>query len=245
MRLPDDWVALDWPAHRRVRGFITARAGGASEGPYATFNLGDLTADDPGAVCDNKARLAQWLPTAPRWLKQVHGPCVVCADGIVGLVEADASFTSTTGVVCAVKVADCMPVLLSDDAGTCVGIAHAGWRGLAGGVIENTVASLPAAAQSLIAYLGPAIGPSAFEVGEEVRAAFCEVDPSAAAAFSPVRTGKWLADLFMLGRQRLARCGVRRVYGGGLCTYSNPARFYSHRRNPITGRMAAFVWLDA
>lgn len=244
MRLPDDWVAPDWPAHPRVRGFITARAGGASAGPYATFNLGDLTADDPAAVRENKARLDRLLPAQPRWLKQVHGPVVVCADQVDSPVAADGSFTCTPGVVCAVKAADCMPVLLSDDAGTCVGIAHAGWRGLASGVIENTVASLGAAPQSVMAFLGPAIGPDAFEVGDEVRAAFCEVDPNAAAAFRPVRAGKWLADLFMLGRQRLARCGVSRIYGGGLCTYSNPDRFYSHRRNPVTGRMAAVVWLD-
>ncbi len=244
MRLPEDWVAPDWPAHPRVRGFITARAGGASAGPYATFNLGELTADDPAAVRENKARLSRLLPAPPRWLKQVHGPLVVRADQVDSPVAADGSFTRTPRVVCAVKAADCMPVLLSDDAGTCVGIAHAGWRGLASGVIENTVASLGAAPQSVMAFLGPAIGPDAFEVGDEVRAAFCEVDPHAAAAFRSVRAGKWLADLFMLGRQRLARCGVSRIYGGGLCTYSNPDRFYSHRRNPVTGRMDAVIWLD-
>jgi YfiH family protein len=142
-----------------------------------------------------------------------------------------------------VKIADCMPVLITDTAGTAVAVAHAGWRGLAAGVVENTVAALGVAPDTLLAYLGPAIGPGAFEVGDEVRAAFCKVDAAAEEAFRPLRPGKWLANLFRLGRQRLARCGVMQVYGGGLCTYSNPERFYSHRRNPTTGRMAALVWI--
>jgi YfiH family protein len=136
-----------------------------------------------------------------------------------------------------------MPVLFTDAAGTAVAVAHAGWRGLAAGVLENTVDALPIAPDALMAYLGPAIGPGAFEVGEDVRAAFCDLDAAAAAAFAPLRAGKWLADLFRLGRMRLARCGVTRVHGGGLCTYSNPDRFYSHRRNPATGRMAALIWI--
>ena len=160
-------------------------------------------------------------------------------------MEADAAFTCSSGVVCAVKIADCMPVLLSDRSGTRVGIAHAGWRGLAAGVIERTIEALATHPDRLIAYLGPAIGPDAFEVGEDVRSAFCSQDSAAEAAFRPHRDRKWLADLFTLARQRLARCGIDDVHGGGLCTYSDPARFYSHRRNPITGRMAAFIWLDA
>jgi YfiH family protein len=213
-----------------------------STGAYATFNLGDLTADDPAAVRANKARLQALLPGPPRWLRQVHGADVVHADAVTSPAQADAAYTATPGVVCAVKIADCMPVLLADAAGTAVAAAHAGWRGLAAGVLENTVRALPTAPDALIAYLGPAIGPEAFEVGDEVRAAFCDVDPAAAAAFSPLRAGKWLADLFRLGRMRLARCGVTRVHGGGLCTYSDPQRFYSHRRNPVTGRMAALIW---
>ncbi len=160
-------------------------------------------------------------------------------------MEADAAFTHRPGVVCAVKIADCMPVLVCDRAGTRVGIAHAGWRGLSAGVIERTVEALAAPSDTLIAYLGPAIGPDAFEVGDDVRSAFCATDAEAEAAFRPRRAGKWLADLFTLARLRLARRGIRDVYGGGLCTYSDPTRFYSHRRNPITGRMAAFIWLDA
>jgi YfiH family protein len=245
MQLPEGWIEPHWPAHPRVRSFITARAGGLSSGPYATFNLGDHTADDPDAVAENKRRLAQWLPAAPRWLRQVHGARVVHADEVDDPVPADAAVTRTPGVVCAVKIADCMPVLFSDRAGTRVGIAHAGWRGLAAGVLEQTVETLGAAPDALVAYLGPAIGPQAFEVGDEVRAAFCAVDLQAEACFRPVREGKWLADLFALARQRLARCGLREVHGGGICTYSDRARFYSHRRNAVTGRMAALIWLDA
>ena len=244
MSLPPDWIVPDWPAHARVRAFITTRAGGVSSGPYATFNLGDTTADDPAAVRANKATLERLLPAPPRWLRQVHGARVVQADSVTAPVEADAAYTCAPGVVCAVKIADCMPVLITDAQASVVELAHAGWRGLSGGVVENTVAALPADPAALLAYLGPAIGPAAFEVGDEVRAAFCDVDPSAGSAFAPGKPGKWYADLFALARHRLARCGVTRVYGGGLCTYSNPGRFYSHRRNPVTGRMAAVIWLE-
>ena len=245
MNLPEGWIEPDWPAPPNVRAFITARAGGVSKGPFASFNLGDATADDPQAVAENKRRLAEWLPASPRWLKQVHGTRVIRADGVAGVVEADAAYTTSASTVCAVKIADCMPVLLSDSCGSRVGIAHAGWRGLAGGVIENTIDALASSPQELIAYLGPAIGPQAFEVGDDVRAAFCNEDVQAEQAFQRLRDGKWLADLFMLARHRLGRCGVQRVYGGGLCTYSDPERFFSHRRNPTTGRMAAVIWLAA
>jgi len=245
MTLPDGWITPDWPAPPHVHAFVTARAGGVSEGSYSSFNVGDLTDDDPAAVLENKRRLAALVPGPVRWLRQIHGARVVHADEVADLAEADASYTGTERVVCAVKIADCMPVLLADRPGTRVGVAHAGWRGLAGGVIENTVAALNIAPNELLAFLGPAIGPAVFEVGDEVRQAFCDVDAAAASAFTTHRPGKWLADLFALGRQRLARCGVHAVYGGGLCTYSNPERFYSHRRNPATGRMAALIWLDA
>src|SRR5690606_34793856 len=228
----------------RVHAFVTTRAGGVSAGAYASFNVGDLTADDPAAVRENKARLNALLPQPPRWLRQVHGAHVVKADCVSAPVEADAAYTRTPRVVCAVKIADCMPVLIADTRGRAVAAAHAGWRGLAAGVVENTVQALEVDPAGLVAFLGPAIGPGAFEVGDEVRAAFCAVDAAAAQAVRPLRAGKWLADLYTLGRQRLARCGVRRVYGGGLCTHSDPQRFYSHRRNPVTGRMAAVIWLD-
>lgn len=243
MNLPADWIVPDWPAAANVRAFVTTRSGGVSTGPYASMNIGDLTADDPAAVQANKRRLDALLPAPARWLRQVHGARVVKADAVAGIVEADASHTATPGIVCAIKIADCMPVLITDRHGTVVGAAHAGWRGLASGVVENTVAALGVDPAELLAFLGPAIGPRAFEVGADVLDAFRDVDPAAEHAFQPLRPGKWLADLFILGRQRLARAGVRQVFGGGLCTYSEPQRFYSHRHNPITGRMAALIWL--
>lgn len=244
MNLPQDWIVPRWSAPKRVRAIITARSGGVSSGPYASFNLGDLTDDEPEAVCENKRRLDTLLPDKARWLRQVHGALVVRAETVSGVVEADASHTSMEGIVCAVKIADCMPVLLCDRAGRSVGIAHAGWRGLSQGVVENTIQAMEVDPESLCAYLGPAIGPGAFEVGEDVLDAFAHADPGAAKAFRPLRPGKWLADLFALGRQRLARAGVTEVFGGGMCTASDPERFFSHRRDRITGRMAALIWID-
>lgn len=244
MNLPADWIVPDWPLPGRVRALVTTRSGGVSIGNYASLNLGDTTQDDPAAVHANKARLQALLPQPPRWLGQVHGAQVVCADAIERPVAADAAYTTSFEVVCAVKIADCMPILLADAAGSAVAVCHAGWRGLAAGVVENTVRAMPVSPESLYAFLGPAIGPHAFEVGDEVRAAFCAVEASAAEAFRRGKPGKWMADLFWLARQRLARCGVGRVFGGGICTYSNPDRFFSHRFNPHTGRMAALIWLD-
>jgi YfiH family protein len=244
MNAPQDWIVPQWPAPRQVRAIITTRSGGVSGGPYASFNLGDLTDDEPEAVSENKRRLDALLPNQARWLHQVHSARVVRAETASAGVQADASYTHTESVVCAVKIADCMPVLLCDRSGGCVGIAHAGWRGLAQGVVENTIRAMSVDPGSLYAYLGPAIGPKAFEVGRDVLDAFCLVDPAAAGAFQPLRPGKWLADLFVLGRQRLARAGVTEVYGGGVCTVSDPERFFSHRRDRVTGRMAALIWRD-
>ena len=244
MKAPHDWIVPDWPAPPRVRGLITTRNGGVSAGAYADFNLGLRTDDDAAAVHANRQQLRAWLPQEPKWLRQVHGAQVVAADCLAGMPEADASIARNAGTVCAVMIADCMPVLVCDDAGSVVGIAHAGWRGLSSGVIENTVRETGIAPDRLLAWLGPAIGPDAFEVGAEVRATFLAVDPAAAGAFRPCRAGKWLADLFQLTRQRLARCGVQRVFGGGLCTYRDAARFYSYRRDAVTGRMAALIWLE-
>jgi YfiH family protein len=199
--------------------------------------------DDPRAVAANRAALREHLPQDPVWLKQVHGASAVRADAVTDSPEADAAYTRRAETVCAVMVADCMPVLLCDTQASVVAIAHAGWRGLSAGVIENTIAAMGVKANDLLAFLGPAIGPAAFEVGADVRDAFLAADAAAAAAFTPHREGKWLADLFLLGGQRLARAGVHRIYGGGLCTVSDPARFYSYRRDRTTGRMAALIWL--
>ena len=243
MKLPHDWINPDWPAPPRVQCMISTRNGGASRGAYTSFNLGLRCDDDLAAVRTNRAQLAQYLPQTPRWLHQVHGSTVVAADTLDNEADADASVARNSGTVCAVMIADCMPVLLCDDTGSVVAAAHAGWRGLSSGVIENTIRAMKVDAARLMAYLGPTIGPTAFEVGADVRDAFVSHDSAAAIAFRPQREGKWLADLFTLGRQRLAACGVRRVYGGTHCTYGDPQRFYSYRRDKITGRMAALIWL--
>lgn len=245
MKAPYDWIVPDWPAPPGVKSLITTRNGGFSAGDYASFNLGLRTGDDEAAVHANRQRLRAWLPQEPKWLRQVHGAQVIVADGLAGIPEADASIARNAGTVCAVMIADCMPVLLCDETGSVVGIAHAGWRGLNSGVIENTVRATGVAPGALLAWLGPAIGPGAFEVGSDVREAFLAADPAAAEAFNPYRADKWLADIFRLARQRLARCGVQRVFGGGLCTHHDPARFYSYRRDPVTGRMAALIWLES
>lgn len=242
----NDWITPDWPAPRNVRALFTTRNGGVSLGNYASLNLGDHVGDEPSAVAHNRALLRSVLPGEPRWLKQVHGAVPIQVDDVGGVVEGDAAFSSRAGTVCAVLVADCLPVLLCDRTGSVVGVAHAGWRGLAAGVIERTAISMGSQQTPLLAWLGPAIGPNRFEVGEEVREAFIEHDQNAALAFAPHAHGKWLADLYLLARQRLAAVGVTEVYGGGECTFSDPARFFSHRRDGKTGntgRMAGLIWL--
>ncbi|MBA4283918.1 MAG: peptidoglycan editing factor PgeF [Xanthomonadaceae bacterium] len=240
-------ILPDWPAPPGVRAACSTREGGVSTGLHAGLNLGRSSGDDPAAVAENRRLLAAalGLPRAPAWLQQVHGTRVVelpCRDE---LPEADAAFTTQPGVVVCVQAADCLPVLFCADDASVVAGAHAGWRGLCGGVLESTVAALPVAPNRLIAWLGPAIGPEAFEVGDEVRAAFVAVDPTAAACFRDgPASGKQFADLFALARQRLAAAGVSRIHGGGISTHADPARFYSFRRDGICGRMAALIWID-
>jgi hypothetical protein len=240
---PRDWIVPDWPAPANVRALITTRSGGVSTGPFASMNLGQRIDDDMQSVRTNRASLRDLLPAEPKWLLQVHGARVVDADRLQLPVEADAAVARNPGSVCTVMVADCLPVLLTDRAGSVVAAAHAGWRGLAGGVLENTVRAMGTAPDKLLAYLGPAIGSSAFEVGADVRDAFLARSADAATAFVAHKPGKWLADLSALARQRLRASGVTQIYGGGLCTYSNPRRFFSYRRDKITGRMAALIWL--
>ncbi|MBA3903064.1 MAG: peptidoglycan editing factor PgeF [Rhodocyclaceae bacterium] len=237
------WIVPDWPAPANVRALITTRAGGVSRGPHATMNLAAHVNDDPAAVAENRRLLRAHLPAEPLWLSQVHGVRVVCAEQSAEGIEADAAFSRRPGVVCAVLTADCLPVLLCDEAGTVVGAAHAGWRGLAAGVIEAAVRAMNAPPEKLLAFLGPAIGPRAFEVGAEVREAFVPLSDDAAAAFAARDNGKWLADLYLLARQRLNALGVARVFGGGWCTFTEAERFYSFRRERVTGRMASLVWM--
>jgi len=233
-----------WPVPSSVRALVTTRRGGVSAGPYASLNLGSHVGDDVAAVADNRHRLrhALGLPAEPAWLDQVHGTGVVVLPR-TGTGAADAVVTFMPGQVCAVLVADCLPVVLASRAGDRVGVAHAGWRGLAEGVVEATVAALDCEPASLVAWLGPSIGPDAFEVGGDVREAFLERDGGAAGAFRAGRPGRYLADLPALARRRLAALGIGDVTGGGLCTHADPARFYSYRRDGVTGRMAALAWL--
>lgn len=248
---PPGWITPEWPAPPRVRALFTTRAGGVSDGPWGGpgvgggMNVGFGAGDAPEAVRENRRRLRARLPSEPRWLKQVHGATVVRADDVAEPVEADAAYTTTPGVVAVVTVADCMPVLLADMHGRCVGAVHAGWRGVAGGVIQATVqamrAALGAADAELVAWLGPAIGPDRFEVGGEVLDAMASL-PRAADAFRP-RGDKYFADLFALGEQALRAVGVRRIHGAVDCTVSDAERFYSYRRDRVTGRHAALVWI--
>lgn len=237
----------DWPAPAVVRAAFSTREGGVSSGRHAGLNLGRSSGDDPAAIDENRRRLFAHLglPRAPEWLRQVHGARVVEVPHEPAEPDADAAWTAQAGIVCAVQAADCLPVLFCDDRATVVAAAHAGWRGLSAGVLENTVAALPVVPETLLAWLGPAIGPEAFEVGDDVRDAFVAVDPAAAACFLPgARPGKHFADLFALARQRLARAGVSRVHGGGISTHAEPERYYSFRRDGVCGRMAALIWID-
>lgn len=248
------WIVPQWPAPAAVRALITTRAGGHSQGPWGAIdggggmNLGSA-GDDP-ALARNRALLRTLLPGEPRWLQQVHGAEVVDAARAGAVApRADAAFATRAGIVCCVLVADCLPVLLADAQGRGVAAAHAGWRGLAAGVIQNAVAALRRAVGDgearMLAYLGPAIGPTQFEVGPEVLAAMARRLPQAQSAFVATSRGKFRADLGALAQQALLQVGVRDVYGGGLCTVRDPARFYSFRRDGTTGRHAALIWLQA
>jgi len=238
-----DLLIPDWPAPARVRALQTQRGGGCSQAPWDSFNLGDHVGDNPACVATNRVALRARLPADPLWLKQIHGITVVNAKECQESTDADAAFSRQPGIVCAVMTADCLPVLFCDRAGTVVAAAHAGWRGLVGGVLESTINEMAVPAGELLAWLGPAIGHSAFEVGDEVRAAFVADDPGAVVTFVPHTPGKWLADIYELARRRLRRAGIEAIYGGDLCTVSEPERFFSYRRDGVTGRMATLIWL--
>ncbi|EJM66234.1 peptidoglycan editing factor PgeF [Pseudomonas sp. GM55] len=237
-----DWLIPDWPAPAGVKACVTTRAGGVSVAPFDSLNLGDHVDDSPEAVAENRRRLTDHFSIRPAWLQQVHGIAVAHADP--GRVDtADASWTSTPGIACTAMTADCLPTLFCDRAGTRVAAAHAGWRGLAAGVLEATLDSLAVPPAEVLVWLGPAIGPQAFEVGPEVRETFVQQLSQAAEAFVPSQNpGKFMADIYRLARLRLAARGVTAVYGGGFCTVTDP-RFFSYRRNPRTGRFASLIWL--
>lgn len=248
-------IAVEWRPVPGVRALCTSRTGGVSVAPWSSFNLADHVGDTFDAVAENRRRLrtAAELPSEPRWLKQVHGIAVANTDATGSEVtqQADAAISATPGTVCAVLTADCLPVLLAASDGSAVGAAHAGWRGLAAGVIENTVLALRQTATpdvKLLAWLGPAISVMHFEVGDDVRDAFMAASPAAAAAFRRTDNNRWHCDLYALARQRLAALGVTAVSGGEECTYAHAHRFFSHRRDvqhhglASTGRMASLIW---
>ncbi len=243
-----DWILPDWPAPANVHAVMTTRAGGVSQAPFDSFNPASHVDDDPAAVMENRRRLRLWLPAEPLWLNQVHGCEVVC-DSRNDVPNADASVAFQPNEVRAVLTADCLPVLFCNQAGTVVAAAHAGWRGLAAGVLEETVRAMRVPPETILVWLGAAIGPEAFEVGGEVRENFVAQHALTAIAFRPALPGtldgaprKWLADLYALARIRLAQIGVEQVYGGGLCTVADRQRFYSYRRDGRTGRMASLIW---
>jgi YfiH family protein len=240
------WLTPDWPAPPGVRALATLRAGGVSTGRYASLNLAAHVGDDAVAVAENRAQLqaAVPLPSEPVWLDQVHGIRVVELESVARPGPADAAITRAAGRVCAVLTADCLPVLFASRDGAVVGAAHAGWRGLAAGVLEATVVALGVPATALIAWLGPAIGPRHFEVGAEVREAFLRDDAGAEEAFERNLRGRFQADLTQLARRRLARCGLMGIFGGTGCTYREAERFFSHRRDGITGRQATLIWRE-
>ena len=243
MNLLEHCLIPDWPAPENVKSLQTTRTGGVSNAPYDSLNLGSHVGDAPLAVARNRMLLEPLLPSEPVWLQQVHGTTVADAAQADCWPAADACISSQAGAVCVAMTADCLPVLLCDERGSVVAAAHAGWRGLCDGVIEQTVRAMHVPSDTLMAWLGPAIGAQAFEVGEEVRAAFIARQPQAAAAFISGTPDKWLADIYQLARLRLNALGIIRIYGGGLCTYTDSARFFSYRRDGVTGRMGSFIWL--
>lgn len=240
------WIRPQWPAPSGVKACSTTRQGGFSSGAYTSLNLGDHVGDDPALVRSNRARLREQLalPAEPAWLEQVHGCRVVDAANCAGDPRADASYAHRPGAVCVVLTADCLPVLLCNRAGTRVGVIHAGWRGIAAGVIEAAVNAMGGDTRELLAWLGPAIGPGAFEVGPEVRDALFARSGAPKTAFSPAGEERYLADLYAIARWRLRQAGVEALYGGGWCTKTQVDQFFSHRRDQRTGRMATLIWLD-
>ncbi len=243
------WLTPQWPAPAAVCALSTLRGGGVSDVPFASLNLAAHVGDEPAAVAENRRRLraAAGLPAEPAWLNQVHGALILDLDtGVAAGAAAgpaDGAVTRTPGRICAILAADCLPILFTTESGDAVAAAHAGWRGLAGGVIEATVRSLAVAPPSLLVWLGPAIGPRHFEVGPEVRDELLRGDPRADEAFAENARGRYMADLYVLARRRLAQLGVERMYGGGECTFSRSDKYFSHRRDGQTGRQATLIWL--
>lgn len=240
-------ITPDWPAPKNVKAFTTTRLGGVSQAPYDSFNLAIDISNDPENIIRNRALLKECLhlPAEPVWIKQVHGTQVIQADSPPTDRTADASFTHQSNIVCAITTADCLPLLVTNRSGSCAAAIHAGWRGLAAGVIEVTLKKLALSSNDLLIWLGPAIGPAAFEVGDEVYQQFIAHDSQAKQAFKRNENDRWLANIYLLAKQRLTEHGVTNIFGGDFCTYTDKNRFYSYRRDKQTGRMASLIWLQA
>lgn len=238
-------IKPNWPAPMHIHAYTTTRQGGYSMMPYTSLNLADHVGDNIKHVKQNRNLLKQslQLTNEPVWLIQTHGTNVIQADPTSTSLTADASFTEKSEIICAVLTADCLPVLICDSAGTMVAAIHAGWRGLAAGIIETTIKKLPATPNNLLAWLGPAIGPKAFEVGQDVYEHFLQSNSKAALAFENYAANKWLANIYWLAEQRLRKTGITHIYGGEYCTYTDTTQFYSYRRNQNTGRMASLIWI--
>ncbi len=236
----------EWPAPASVRAVSTTRLGGVSRAPYNSLNLGDHVGDEPQSVAQNRKHLRRLagLPSEPVWLQQVHGTRIAGMSDDAVDCRADGMISDRPGEVCVVMTADCLPVLLCNRQGDRVGAVHAGWRGLADGVIEAAIARFEQPGSELLAWMGPAIGPDAFEVGNEVRDRFLAHDPSCETAFRENRPGHWLADIYLLARLRLKQLGIGFIGGGGYCTVSDRERFFSYRRDGVTGRMASLIWIE-
>ena len=243
-------IEPDWPAPANVKALQTTRLGGVSLGSYESLNLGGHVADNELHVEQNRRRLAEHLPNPPLWLQQIHGTAVVNELQALNQPEADGAYTKEVNQVCAVMTADCLPVLFCNESGTQVAAVHAGWRGLAAGILEKTLNTFDCVNETILVWLGPAIGPSAFEVGLPVYEAFCQGQAEALDCFKKLKNegvqgeDKWHADLYSLARLRLKKAGIQQIYGGEECTFTNEAHFFSYRRDGETGRMATCIWLQ-
>ena len=241
------FLEVNWPAPKHIRAITTTRNGGQSTGPYFSLNLGDHVGDNPEVVTANRQRLFEkaLLPAEPLWLKQTHSTDVIDAKRWQADMQAEAIISDSPDTVCTVMTADCLPLLMTDSSGSQVAAVHAGWRGLKNGIIENTLAQFKAPSSEIIVWLGPAIGPQAFEVGPEVKAGFVVMDAAAESAFISTHTDRYLADIYLLARHRLIAQGVTAIYGGENCTFTEKQRFFSFRRDGVTGRMASLIWIAA
>lgn len=237
-----NWLKADWPAPDFIKAGTTLRQGGVSKGSFNSFNLATHVGDEFAAVRQNRSMLN--VPNAPQWLEQVHSTKAVLFPAEEITLKADAAYTSDKNIVCAVMTADCLPLLITDKQGSCVAAIHAGWRGLCAGIIETTIKKLAVEPESLLVWLGPAIGPDVYEIGEEVYHAFIKGDDAAKQAFTSVSEGHWLFDIYHLAKLRLNKTGVKQIYGGDRCTLSEEEQFFSYRRDGVTGRMASMIWIE-